>query len=153
MAVTVTPTIVDRATMLGAKRVVIADLALSGAYVANGVPVTAAMFGLVSLDTVFVANPNINGLLAGYVDGATKYIKFYNSTATHTHTMGLTRVADGTGLQAVYFNKATGQLSYADSSGATTQTVASSGTTATVGSEFTGSMPASTTVRVMALGV
>jgi hypothetical protein len=81
MSVTVTPTILDKAAMLGGMNVVLLDLAMSGTYVTNGVPLTASMLGLRSLENVIPLNPNAGGLSFGYEGAATdKYLKICGGT-------------------------------------------------------------------------
>lgn len=55
MAVTVAVTQVERRTVFGDRRIVIADLALSGTYVTGGTPLAPSAFGLVRIDYVGTA--------------------------------------------------------------------------------------------------
>ena len=62
MAVTLTVTQVGRRSVFGDRRVVIADVAFSGTYVAGGTPVTPAMFGLQRIDMIHCTLAPATGL-------------------------------------------------------------------------------------------
>lgn len=102
MSVTVTPTIVDRAALVGGRHLAFADLTLSDTYATGGFILTAKDFQLMSLeDLVLMDGCDSTGIIWQYTR-ATKTVVLFWAPAGHSAVMDeVTNTTAVTGVMRV----------------------------------------------------